>query len=822
MLGTAGHLLILFSFVSCLLAGFAFFRAAQERPGVTTDWRRIGRITWGVMTGALIAAGSILLYLIVTHQFQYAYVYQYSSRDLPLDYLLSTFWAGQEGSFLVWMLFTAYMGLALMRWVPRDYEMPVMTVVAGCQAFLISMIVGLQLGPIAIGSSAFDTLAARFPEAPMLQVPGFVPADGNGLNDLLQNPWMVIHPPMLFVGFASMIVPFAFAVAALWKERYTEWVRPAMPWTIFGVATLGVGITLGGYWAYVTLSFGGYWAWDPVENSSLVPWMVGVGAIHAMLVQKKTANGHRAALLLCILSFMLVVYSTFLTRSGILGDISVHSFVDLGLSGQLVVWLGAMAVAGLGLLAWRWNRLPRPEKEPPYLSREFMIFSGAMLLCALGAVILLGTSSPIFGRLFRDNPAAVPVTFYNKWSLPMSVGITFLVALGQLFWWNKMSVAQLNKVVVRPLALAVVSTVAVLVLTPFVEFTRVAVEAPDQTAAIEAGLLGGFGPFWAQYGTGLLMLLLVLMGFFALYGNALVLWRIGRGNLRLAGGAVSHIGFALVILGVVASSGFSNPVGRGGVAMPSATGQSRDNFVLTKGETRVVSPQYAVTYAGREQTAEGHDRFLLTFARPDGSSFDLSPVVYQSDDGQWIQHPDVKMFVEKDIYAAVTPSDMFTQPEEQRGKLDFARGETAEIADGAYRVTFTGYDTNVSRELVPDSGAVAVAAVVEMTHVASGVSRTLRPVYYVTPDGQQQFLQARVPDWNLAVTFLQMNVDNGQVTLGFDGVDVTPEDWIVVQAYEKPFINVLWLGIILLTIGFALSVVRRVQDVRRTPGFGRA
>ncbi len=815
MIGTVGHLLILVAFVACLLSGATFARAASLAIGAE-DWRRIGQALWGVMTVALVVAGSLLLYLLVTHQFQYAYVYQYSSRGLPWEYLWATFWAGQEGSFMVWMLFTAYVGIALLRWVPKDFQMPVMAVVAFCQVFLISMIVGLKIGPVGIGSSPFDTLAERFPEAPMLQVPGFVPQDGNGLNDLLQNPWMVIHPPTLFVGFSSMIVPFAFAVAALWKKRYTEWVRPALPWLLFSLAVLGVGITMGGYWAYVTLSFGGYWAWDPVENSSLVPWIVGVAALHAMLVQKKTSRGHKAALFLSILAFMLVVYSTFLTRSGILGDISVHSFVDLGLSGQLVIWMGAMALVGFGLLVYRWPALPRPTQEPPYLSREFMIFSGAMLLCALAAVIILGTSAPIFGRLFRDNPSAVPITFYNKWTLPLSVGLMFLVALGQLFWWHKMSVVQLNRVVTRPLVLAVASTIAILLLTPFVDLSVTPVAAPAQSAALEAGIGDGLGLFWNQYGTGLLMLLLLLMSFFAFYGNAFVLWRIGRGNLRLAGGALSHIGLALVVLGVLASSGFSLPVGRGGVAMPSAGGESRDNFVLTRGETRAVSNQYTVTYAGREKTKEGYDRYLLTFTRPDSSSFTLQPVVYKSSKDQWIQHPDVKTFVEKDIYAAVTPSAMFAPAEEsQRGRLDLSRGQSTDIGDGAYLLRFVGYDTQVPADLVPE-GAVAVSAVVEITQHATGETRTVRPVYLVLQDGEQQYLQARVNDWNLGVTFLQMNVDNGEVSLGIDGVAVAPEDWVVVQAYEKPFISLLWLGIIVLTAGFVLALVRRVADLRRT------
>src|SRR5690606_32791047 len=143
------------------------------------------------------------------------------------------------------------------------------------RVFLSSMIVGLAVGPFHLGPSPFITLAEKFPDAPMLQQPGFMPEDGQGLNDLLQNPWMVIHPPTLFAGFSMMAVPFGFAIAGLWLRRYTQWVRPSLPWSLAALGFLGLGIMMGGYWAYVTLSFGGWWAWDPVENSSFVPWLFG-------------------------------------------------------------------------------------------------------------------------------------------------------------------------------------------------------------------------------------------------------------------------------------------------------------------------------------------------------------------------------------------------------------------------------------------------------------------------------------------------------------------------------------------------------------------
>jgi cytochrome c-type biogenesis protein CcmF len=810
MLGTIGHLLILIAFIACGLSGFAFFQAAQYRNG-SSDWRRIARAAWGIMTGCVVIASAILIYLIRTHQFQYAYVYQYSSLNLPDRYLFSAFWAGQEGSFLLWILYTGFIGFLLMR-SSRSFEAPVMAVIAFCQVFLLSMVVGLSMGPISIGSSPFAMLYERFPDAPIFQQnPGFVPTDGNGLNDLLQNYWMMIHPPTLFVGFATMIVPFAFAVAALWQRKYTEWVRPALPWTLFATLVLGFGIALGGYWAYVTLSFGGYWAWDPVENSSLVPWLVAVAAIHTMIAQKKSGSNHKAALFLTILSFMLIIYSTFLTRSGILGDISVHSFVDLGLSGQLLIWILAMAVVAFGLFAFRFRELPAPKRESNLLSREFMIFSGAMLICTAAAVILLGTSAPIFGRIFRDNPSAVPIEFYNKWTLPLSIGFVFLAGLGQLFWWSKMTVDNVNRVLLKPIALSVVSTVAVLAFTPFVERTVRPVQAiTDAVPAVaEAALASGLGEIWSSYGTGLLMLLLVFSAFFALYGNGMVLWKIGRGNPKMAGGAVAHIGFMLAVLGIIASSGFSNPLSRDGITM----GDNRDNFILERGETKSVGG-YQVTYRDQEPTPEGYMSYVLDFQAANGKAFTLKPVVYKSTKEQWIQHPDLQMYAEKDIYAAVSPAAMFMPAEGTAGQLTLARGDSALLGNNEYMLRFTGFDLNIDQTMLPDSTEIAVAAVLELTNLQSGEMHTMRPVYLVMAGGRQQYIQNRDLDWNLAVTFTGMNVDTGEINLLLEGVQVAPEDWLVVQAYEKPFINLLWIGIILLTAGMSLSMYRRIVDHR--------
>ena len=788
MAGIAGQLLIITATVCAGLAAFAFFRAAQYETD-PVDWKRIGRLLWVTMTACLVAAWVLLIALIATHQFQYNYVWAHSSRDLPFYYLFSASWEGQEGSFLLWIILNCLVGLTLIKWAARSYEAPVMAILAFCQVFLLSMIVGLRFGPLEIGSAPFATLQEANASAPIFQQqPDFVPTDGTGLNDLLQNYWMVIHPPMLFVGFATLVVPFAFAITALWKKRYTEWVRPALPWTLVSVMCLGIGIAMGGYWAYETLSFGGYWAWDPVENSSFVPWLVGIAAIHMMLIQRKGGIGHKAALFLCIMLYMLVVYSTFLTRSGILGDASVHSFVDLGLNNQLLVWILAMGVLGFGLFALRYRDLPEAEKEANYLSREFMVFSGAVLLCVVAAVVILGTSSPIFGQIFRDNPASVPIDFYNKWTLPLSVGLVFLAGLGQLFWWNKMRVESVNRVLLGPMALSVGSTVLVLLLTPFVE----------QSTSRDPAL-----GFWDAYGYGILLLLLLFVAFFAFYGNTAVLWRIARGNPKLAGGALAHVGLGIAIIGIVASAGFSNPISN---APPNA---DRDNFVLERGKPAVVEG-YRIEYVGTEPGERGHTEFVLDFTDPRGNDFRLKPVAYATRNGQWIQHPDLKLFVEKDIFVAVTPRGMVDQ--EGVNEVELARQDSVLLGDGAFFLRFDRFETDLA--LSPDQAEnteIAVGARLTVRHVATGQTQELLPLYIIRKDRSVHTVPVAVDAWDIGLRFTGMNVETGEITLIVDGVD--GPDWVVVQAFEKPAISLVWIGIILLTLGFLLSVFRRIQEL---------
>jgi cytochrome c-type biogenesis protein CcmF len=285
-----------------------------------------GRLAYHIMAMLVIVASTYLWYVILTHQYQYKYVFSYTSKDLPGGLLFSAFWGGQEGSFMLWLLLTAIVGIFLQSYTSKrgDLEPRVMAVFSLATTFLLVMVSPMFKNPFAFiwAEPIFVNLKSinqAFFNQPFLQsfmfsdnetgenfikmsrelytsltsagisVNQFI-TDGRGLNPQLLNFWMQIHPPILFIGFAMATVPFTFAIAALMKNDYTDWVRQSFPWVLTGAAVLGLGIMLGGYWAYEMLGWGGYWAWDPVENSSLIPWLIGVASIHTMLVQRRSQS----------------------------------------------------------------------------------------------------------------------------------------------------------------------------------------------------------------------------------------------------------------------------------------------------------------------------------------------------------------------------------------------------------------------------------------------------------------------------------------------------------------------------------------------------
>ena len=470
--GQIGHFFVLLAFVASLVAMVAYFRASRVQP-VNPDrsWLNLARVAFGIQTLSILIVFGCIFYICSHHYFEYMYAYKHASLELESKYLLACIWEGQEGSFLLWAIWHGILGIILI-FRGKEWEASVMTVINLAQFFLLMMILGIYVFGVRMGSSPF-TLTRNEIAGPIFSLPNYLTfiKDGVGLNVLLRNYWMVIHPPVLFLGFASGIIPFAYAYAGFRQKRFGDWVKPAIPWALLCVCVLGVGIMMGGKWAYESLSFGGYWAWDPVENASLVPWLILVAGLHTMVIYKATGHSLRASYLFAILTFVFILYSTFLTRTGILGDTSVHAFTDAGkaINAMILLFLASFTLPSLGLYFYYLKKIPAMPKEEKTSSREFWMFIGSLVVFLAAMFIIAKTSVPVINKLFGTQiapPEKVEIS-YNKVLLPITIIIGLLSAVTQYFKYKESPRGYMLKKIALPTLLAAVITTGVVIFIPY-------------------------------------------------------------------------------------------------------------------------------------------------------------------------------------------------------------------------------------------------------------------------------------------------------------------------------------------------------------------
>ena len=364
-------------------------------------------IRWSaiVSAAATVTASLHLWQLIFADDFSIAYVMSYSSRELPTVYKISAFWAGQQGSFLLWLLFHSTAGLLLIRSLDRPIDRSTLAV----YYFLQSMLTMLVLI-----KSPFELSDAT-------------PYDGFGLNPLLQDFWMAIHPPIIFLGYSLLAVPISMSVGTLLIDpKSTSWLEPARRWTLIAWSMLGAGIFVGGYWAYKVLGWGGYWGWDPVENSSLVPWLLSAVLLHLINLSKARPPVLVAAHAAAVCTYSLVIYGTFLTRSGLLGDFSVHSFAGTSIGLTIAVVNAIVLIGGLAILTLKAKALPEGQMYRSFGERAFVILLGMLVMVFVAVPVWIGMSMPLLSQLVGA-PAAVDTSFYVRTTSPLGAAIAALI-----------------------------------------------------------------------------------------------------------------------------------------------------------------------------------------------------------------------------------------------------------------------------------------------------------------------------------------------------------------------------------------------------------
>jgi cytochrome c-type biogenesis protein CcmF len=543
-LGPIGHpALIAAAGFAAVALGLFSLGALRGRRDYALAGTRALTVTAGFVGLATVA----LLHALIVHDFSFEYVTGYSSTSLTGAYTIAALWGGMEGSLLFWtLLLTVFAMLALRRTPQRAARL-----IAWAGAVL-AMISIFFLVLLVAPADPFARLA----------VP---PADGNGLNPLLQSPGMLIHPPLLYSGFVGFSIPFAFAISALLTGRLDDsWFSSTRRWTLFAWSALTVGIVLGGAWAYTELGWGGYWAWDPVENASFMPWLTATAFLHSVVIQEKRQMFKVWNVVLIILTYTLAVFGTFLTRSGILS--SIHTFTEGGTGKWFLPFLALMLVGGIAIVVARADRLRSTNRFDSLLSRESAFLLNNVLFVAAAFTVLWGTMYPIVAEAVTGIRLSVGPPFFNSVFIPVGLALLALTGIGPLISWRKMSKGAFTRIVRLPLAAGAVTILGLTIagVRSFGALLAFALSAFTATAvgsefARGSRIYRSQGVRWSS-----------------------ALWQTLLRNRRRYGGYVVHLGVVLIVLGF-AGSAFKTERER----------------VLAVGETMTVG-EYSLTYDALE------------------------------------------------------------------------------------------------------------------------------------------------------------------------------------------------------------------------------
>lgn len=793
--GNLGHFLIVLSLCTSLFSAISYFFSYYGKTEDSNHWINLGRKLFYVHAASILGVFVLLFFMMLFHLFEYNYVWRHTSLDLPVYYIISAFWEGQEGSFLLWIFWHSILGIILSR-KAGSWEGLTMGMVALVQFALGTMVIGIVVLDYKIGANPFTLLRDEL-QIPIMSRPNYLEfiKDGNGLNLLLQNYWMVIHPPILFLGFASTLIPFAYAFAALLKRDFNGWIQEALPWALFSGGVLGLGIMMGGAWAYEALSFGGFWAWDPVENASLVPWITLVAGIHTMLIYKATKHSLKISFFLIIFQFLLILYSTFLTRSGILGDTSVHAFTDLGMTGQLVIFLALFGVPALVMIAYYWPRIEENKVEEEITSREFWMFIGTLIFLFSLIQITYTTSIPVWNTLFnlekKIAPPVDPVDHFNKIQIWVGIILGWGMALIQFFRYRKSPVSEIFKSIAIILGIGFVLCIAI----------GLAIDIdPIQKYKIVIKNAYSF-KFISSYW------LLLWSAITAIICNVYYLFKVLKGNYKIGGASIAHIGFGLMMVGMLVSQYKQEAISMNlaGIDFGKEFGdkEKSSNILLVKNKVESMG-EYDVTYKGyfEQNKSFFYTVFYQNKTNP-SDTFSLFPeakVIKEGENTRINANPSTKRYWNKDIFTHINSVPSYD---------DILGGFKQNIVAKNDTIYLSKHFAVVQDIFV--QGSPNTDNIVKLkAQIALGEDKvltdTLYPEYIVdmrnntvlsltdSSNSRQVLMKIDkvVAEKNkLAVGILERNAEN---------------DWIIMKAIVFPHINILWLGCLIMVAGFLIGM----------------
>jgi cytochrome c-type biogenesis protein CcmF len=556
-----------------LSLGFAVFAAAGAVLAAIAAVRfespqyiRLTRWLLALIAAAFTVSSIALLVALVNNDFRFTYVAGYTNKVLPVGYRIAAFWSGQEGSLLLWAWLLGLL-CVIAAWGYRRLDTPEIAIANATMAAICGVFAGLLL----------------FAANPFRMFLGIAPADGRGLNPMLQDPAMLVHPPLLFLGYAGFAIPFAVLVGVLAVGRTdNRWLSLIRRWVLVSWIFLGAGIIVGGWWAYIELGWGGYWAWDPVENASLLPWLTGTALMHSIMVQQRRGTFKFWNATLIALTFILCIFGTYLTRSGIVD--SVHTFAGSSLATCFLVFIVVLLIVSIAIIAWRRHQLRSEHELEAFISREGAFLAANVLLVVMMLITLIGTIFPVLASPFISETASAKPAFYNATVAPLIVLLVAIMALGPVLVFG----ANAPRSIARSLILPGIGALIVAIIT-------VAMGVYNFWAVLVAAI--------AALGT-LTVVIGLARAVAARRRSTGEAWPVAALTLvdkdhRRYGGQVAHLGVMLMVIGVAGSSlydsevihrlkpGETVEVGRYSLTFTGLEELQRSNYVTVQANVRI-------------------------------------------------------------------------------------------------------------------------------------------------------------------------------------------------------------------------------------------
>lgn len=757
--GDLGRVLVLLSAALYALSAIAWVASTRLKP-----LEKVGRWSFTAANFAVLGSFTALGVLFATNRFEFEYVYGHNDTKNALAYRIAGIWSGQEGSFLLWASCAAVFALLT-------------TGKTGLYRRWYTVATSFFLGGVT------SILAFESPfKLNLFDGKPFVPADGLGLAPSLQNYWVIIHPPVIFLGFGSLTALFALAFSALVVKDYENWVPIVRPWSILALTLTGLGLCMGGFWAYETLGWGGFWMWDPVENTSFVPWCFTAALVHGLIVQATKKRWQMANLLLGALPFVIFVYGTFLTRSGFLSDASVHSFAEMDRSALklLTILLFGTTLGFLGLWAFRAfqsRKEPRPSQEAePGIGRVSGYVIAITSLLTLGAATAIGMSVPLVQALKGQPPKVVEEALYHQVLSWVFVPLMLLLAVAPYFPWKGVGLKDILSRVYTPFCVTVGITGGLLFATVMSPFGK------SLTLSPKVHMLGKFevnGLPWLMFLVGLCV--------FVLVSNSDHMFKLFKRSKLGAGSFLAHVGVGVLMAGLIISRGFE---------------KKAQDVVMQNHPARLMG--YEVRYAGMTKNERDRDNQLkLDVYDPHRSAdklFTARPGVYTLTMADGRETTMVWPHIERgwlmDTYVSLG------QPQKDASvDVTLEPGKSAKVSG-----LILTYDEMTREGEMGQAGTKFGARV----SVSNGhESMTVVPQLEVGGDSGPVQHPARL-DQNMQLVLVGMDAATKSVNLK---VQLTTPIYPI-EVYHKPMTILVWLGTAILTLGgFIAAFYRRSRGV---------